>query len=191
MEDEGIKSALELAMERVSKLPELSAEEIARQREKEHLPLGEAIGHRYLEGILAVRELATEAGRHEGDGGRIVRRGLIDCLSGTIGLGNPAAAERALAGLLALAGKGDDAQAAAEWKRTLDAYEMKRADLAEEQAAGARARLAALGISGSAVVPVMERDEGYIRALEGVRRECEPALERLRARLRREAEEAG
>lgn len=190
MEDEGIKSALELAMERVSKLPELSAEEIARQREKEYRPLGEAIGHRYLEGILAAQELAVEAGRHEGEGGRIVRLGLMECLSGAIGLGNPATAERAVAGLGALAGKGDDAEAAAEWKRTLDEFEGRRAALAEDQVAGARERLAALGISGSAVVPVMERDEGYIRALEALRREFEPALERLRARLRREAEEA-
>ncbi|MBN2339605.1 MAG: hypothetical protein JXP48_13845 [Acidobacteria bacterium] len=190
MEDEGIKSALELAMERVSKLPGLSAEEIARQREKEFRPLGEAIGHRYLEGILAAQELAPEAGRHEGDAGRIVRRGLVDSLSGAIGPENRAAAERALAGLLALAGKDEDGEAAAEWARLLGEYEERRAALAEEQAAGARKRLAKLGISGSAVVPVMERDEEYRRALEGVRREFEPALERLRSRLRREAEGA-
>ena len=187
MEEEGIKSALELAMERVAKLPELSAEEIAEQREKEYRPLGEAIGHRYLEGILGAGELAPEAGRHEGNAGRIVRRGLVGCLSGAIGPENRLAADRARAGLLALAGEREDGEAAAEWGRILDEYEARRAALAEEQAAGARARLAVLGISGSAVVPVMERDEGYVTALAARRREFEPALERLRSRLRREA----
>jgi hypothetical protein len=48
VEEERIKSAFEIAMERISDLPELTPEEIAAQNEKKYGPIGKVIAGNYV-----------------------------------------------------------------------------------------------------------------------------------------------
>ena len=57
MKEEKIKSALEIAMEKVSDLPELTREEIEEQKEKEYGPVGDAVAKKYLSGTISDGEL--------------------------------------------------------------------------------------------------------------------------------------
>ena len=86
MEEERIKSALELAMERVAGLPELTPEEIAEQKEKEYRPVGETLGNKYLQGVIDGREMASELSQYRGEPARIVGKSLVSCLRSSIRL---------------------------------------------------------------------------------------------------------
>src|SRR5512137_2431855 len=59
-EEEGIKSAFELAMERISGLPKLTPEEKAEQKEREYAPIGTSIAVKYMDGALADSELPIQ-----------------------------------------------------------------------------------------------------------------------------------
>ena len=100
MEEERIKSAFEIAMERISALPELTAEEIAAQKEKQYRPVGEAIAVRYLNGLISVEEVASELEKYRDEQKRIVERALISSLCSALLIeGNPESAARALCGI--------------------------------------------------------------------------------------------
>ena len=77
MGEEGIKSALEIAMEKISRLPELTPEEIAGQKEREYMPIGEALCQRYLNGAITDKDLSFELEKCHGDKEHIVRRTLV------------------------------------------------------------------------------------------------------------------
>lgn len=186
MEDEGIKSALEIAMERLSGMPELTPEDISEQREKEYRPIGEGLCHKYLQGLLAAVDLAPELNRHEGECGVVVRRSLITCLCRALRLEAPAAADRVIEGVLAIAPatRGLRHKIQTDWMSVFEDYKKGQAALLKEKSAAARERLSRLGIGGSAVTPAMDRDEEYTQALAGLQQSFEPRLEAVRARLR-------
>jgi len=182
VEEERIKSALELAMERISGMPELTPEEKAAQKEKEYAPLGTALAVKYMGGMLDSGELPGALARYEGDAQRIVRRSLIAGLLGELRLDSTEGqVRRAWNGL---------EQVAAAKKDVLDGYMkiVNEFEAAKEQslmefAAAANESLKALGISGAAVRPNLNENEQWKREVERLRQSFEPALERLRQSL--------
>jgi len=186
VDDDRIKSAIEIAMERVSDMPELTPEEIDEQKERELRPVGEAIGNRFLQGMIGEKELRAELGKRRGDSGRMAGRACVAVLSGSIQLEDVPAAQRALDGLLELA-RGrpvfrDGARGA--WERILGEFRQREAAVAREFETRAREAFAARGISGSAIRPNLAADEPYREALGELYRFFEPALEKLRSELR-------
>lgn len=188
MEDEGIKSALELAMERISSLPQLTPQEIAEQKERDNTPVGNALAARYIAGLLSESELPIELSRFDGERRQIILRAMLASLCREIRLGNsPAIARKALLGAAALVPQANSIceESMAGFERILEEFEAAREKRSVEFSARAGRRINELGIRGSSVRPNLNEDEEWKQVLEEIGRECEPKLESLRNELLR------
>lgn len=183
VEEEKVKSALEIAMERISGLPELTPEEIAEQKEKEYRPVGEALANKYLQDIIDVQNIPTELCRHQGDSGRIVRRAFISYLCRSVQLEDSQMAVKALTGLCKLAEdtEGIKEQANAAWIRVQDDFQQLKDQTLQECEVSEKEKLNVLGIFGSAVRPNMTDNESLKKKLSELYRTFEPEMEKLRA----------
>jgi hypothetical protein len=81
-----IKSTLELAMEKVAKMPKLSPEEVRERREREFGPRGRGIARRYLDGALRLTDLEIEICRFQDEDREVVTRTLKSTLCDAIDL---------------------------------------------------------------------------------------------------------
>ncbi|MBW1686316.1 MAG: hypothetical protein JRS35_14780 [Deltaproteobacteria bacterium] len=81
-----IKSSIELAMEKMAKLPKLTKDEIRERQEKEYAPQGQALARDLLTGVLAETRLEVELFKHEDERGRIVRKAFSASLCQAINL---------------------------------------------------------------------------------------------------------
>lgn len=185
MDDGGVKSALELAMERMSNLPDLTPEEIAEQKEKEYRPIGEALGNRYLQNIINGQELLSGLNRYAGEQGAIVRKFLVQTLCDSLQLGNFADAERALKGLYELA-PGDSEfmdDARSVWDRIRTRFEKGVEETERKFQVTAMKTFAGLGISGSAIRANTKGSETFQQAVEELRSYFSTELQRVRSTL--------
>ncbi len=101
-----LKSAFDRAMERVEQVGKLSPEEMRERREAEYTPAGRAIAERYLEHGHE-NLFREEVNKHVGDEGDIISRAALVRLVESIDLTSYETAERAMKGVLALAGESD------------------------------------------------------------------------------------
>jgi hypothetical protein len=183
VEEERIRSALEIAMERISALPELTPEDIAAQKEKEFGPKGEAIAARYMSGLLDDEELFAELDKHRAIQRQIVRHALISSLCQTLRLdGDMTLAGKALSGFSRIApGKASViGKAASDYQSIVHEFDREKQRQSEEIEAMA---LQPLGISGTAVRCNPSENAHWLEALNKLRRAYEPKLERLRDTL--------
>ena len=190
MGEEGIKSALEIAMEKISGLAELTPEEIARQKEREYMPIGEALCKRYLDGAIIDKHLAIELSKYPADQGRIVRRALVSCLCRSIQLEDEPKANKALQGFLCFLASENRALGgvAKDYQRILDEFEKDRQGKYPEFESLSTERLRKLGISGSAVSLNPNEDKSWQAELGRIRNAYEPQLAALRKILMQEAQ---
>jgi len=183
VEEERVKSAFELAMERISGMPELTPEEKAAQKEKEYAPLGTAIAVKYMGGMLDCNELPDALARYEGDAQRIVRRGLVAALCGELRLeNNPGQVRRAWNGLEQVTAAKTDALDG--YAKIVNEFEAAKEKSLLEFASAANESLKVLGISGSAVRVNLNENEQWKQEVERLRQSFEPKLEQLRQSLR-------
>jgi hypothetical protein len=187
VDEERVKSALEIAMERLSSMPELTPEEIAQQKEEEFRPVGQAIGRRYLTGMIDTREMVAELARHGDESERIVRSACISTLCASIRMEDSRAAGNALTGLSSLAENPDAfrEEADSRWNRLWNAYKKREEAAIEEFETEALRTLAAIGISGSAIRPNLGDSESVQAELESLRRSFDRDLETFRSELAR------
>lgn len=193
MKDEKIKSALEIAMEKVSGLPELTREEIEKQKEKEYGPVGDAIGKKYLRGTISDGELPLELTKYSGAQGLIVRRALVAALCRDIGLENDRViGERALRGLKLLASERSETveRIGDEFWEIVDEFISIKEEKFREYEVLTLERLGQLGIAGSAVRPNLNEDEHWKEALHKIQDAFEPRLTDIRNRLMQELQSA-
>jgi hypothetical protein len=185
VEEERIKSALEIAMEKLSGLPELTPEEIVEQKKKEYEPIGEALGNRYMRDMIDGKSLLSELRRHQEDEALIIRQALVSTLSASIGLENLQASEKALEGILeATEGREDwKEKAFSFWNRLSGDFERQLKAKAGELETAAREYLKSLGVSGSAIRPNLAENERVKQRLDDLRRSFDPELEKLKVML--------
>jgi hypothetical protein len=147
-----IKSAWELAMEKVDKLGKLSPEELRHQKEDKWKSIGQGLAEKYLSGS-SLRDLKLELDKHKGEEGELVRVALASRVIDAIELGD---AERlskvveAISGLKLKSGDGlPTARVGMEglFAEYREAEQKKR----HEVETAARAVLHQLRISGSAI----------------------------------------
>jgi hypothetical protein len=190
VEEERIKSALEIAMERISALPELTPEDIAEQKEKQYGPVGEAMAGRYLSGAITEDELSGELNKHT-DQRQIVCFGAVSALCRSLRLDeDPEITARALRGLdrIALGKTSLIEKAGEEFRAVLREFELE----IRTQLQGIESLvLEPLGISGSAVRCNPAVNEPWLEKLGKIRQSHEPRLEKLRAGLLRELRATG
>ena len=184
MEDNRIKSAREIAMEKVARMPDLTPEERRQQKEREFRPRGEAIARRYLAGAIRDAALRTELGKYRGEEGRMVVAAFVSFMCQSIGLEDFDQSHRATEGMRsALANDSDLDEMRKELEETRAKFEQaaRQAYLAFETKE--KERLAGLGISGSAVRPNPNENEGWQQELAEIRLRCAPELDQLKAKL--------
>jgi hypothetical protein len=187
VEEERIKSAFELAMERISELPELTPEEKAAQKEKEYGPIGAGLAVKFMNGTLMARHLPIELKRYEGEPQQIVLRELISNLCREINLENTReAVQKALKGIARIAPEKGDLlkEIEADYLKILAEFESARRLALRKSEASAMEQMKAAGISGSAVRVNLNESEQWNQELDKVRRVYDPGLDRLRTTLR-------
>jgi hypothetical protein len=186
VEEEQIKSALELAMERISAMPELTPEEIAAQKEKEYGPIGTALAVKYMSGAIASGDLPAELNRHSLDRRPVIRRALVSNLCRAI-LADSALeiVMKAFDGMSQIAPEKETFLATMREKVSRILEELKAAEAVSLRKFVdlAYGKLRNLGISGSAVKPNMSESEEWKEELGRIKQVCEPKLENLRKAL--------
>jgi hypothetical protein len=189
LKEEKIKSALEIAMEKVSGLPELTREEIEEQKEKEYGPVGEALAKKYLSGTISDGEISHELDRHTGAEGNIVRRALVAGLCREIRLENEREiGEKVLRGLKQLASEKDKEikRIGDEYRETVEEFIKKKEKESRQFEILAMERFGKLGIAGSAVRLNLNEDANWKEQLYKLQNVYEPRLTDIRNRLMEE-----
>jgi hypothetical protein len=185
LEEEKIKSALELAMERVSRLPELTPEEIAEQKERELRPIGRTISSKYLQDWIDENGLLAELHNYQGEQKSIVRRALVSSLCQSIQLEDISKSEKAFQGLASL-----EKDVTEFWEEIQKTFLQIRRDFEREKQifykkyeSIAKVKLQNAGIRGSAVKPNLIENEDWLRNMNGVCRTYEPKLKEIKDKL--------
>jgi hypothetical protein len=189
LKEERIKSAFEIAMEKLSDLPELTPEEIREQKEKEYGPVGEALARKYLSGSISDSELHLELAGYSGDRGLIIRHSLAESLCRELRLENDGEiGGRALKGLKLLLPENSKAveRIGDEFRNIVDEFSKKKEENSRQFEVMAIERLGKLGIAGSAVRPNLNEDAYWKQHLHEIQNVYEPRLEDIRSRLMRE-----
>jgi hypothetical protein len=184
LEEERVKSALEIVMERISGLPELTPEEIAEQKEKEYRPVGQALANKYLQGQIARDELKAELNGYQGEKGKIAGAALVAALCQSIQLVDIPKAERALHGLASLGVEEKDfeeiqnffLQAHGSLEQDIQIEYKKYEDIVRDE-------LENSGIRGSAVKANLTENDGWLQCLDKMRRAYETILSEIRKKL--------
>jgi hypothetical protein len=146
-----IKSSIELAMEKMAKLPKLTKDEIRERQEKEYAPQGQALARDLLTGVLAETRLEVELFKHEGERGRIVRKAFSASLCQAINLEDAETTAKVCNAIKMLVHDDYLEEAASRLNGVLQDYERQKQQglAAIEEAEGACVR--DLGVSGSAI----------------------------------------
>jgi hypothetical protein len=191
LKEEDIKSAFELAMEKISDLPELTPEEIDEQKKKEYGPVGDAVAKKYLSGTISDWELPLELARHSEAEKRIVRSACIAGLCREMRLENERdVLTKAMKGLKLLAPEKSDAveRIGNGFWEVFNEFAEKREEESRRYEVCAVEKLRKLGISGSAVRPNLGEDADWKEQLRRMQKLYEPRLEEIRIRLKQEVQ---
>ena len=183
MADDRIKSARELAMERLAKISGLTPEEQAEQREKEYGPRGAAIAQKYLQGKVRSRELKSELEHYQDENRVAVRKGLVTALCDAVVIWDGAGSVKAIDGLLAVIDKAELGGIRQEVETIAGDFIREAEQRRTEYVELARQKLAGRGISGAAVWPNVAEDDDWRQDLKkigaGYSEKFEPVKERL------------
>jgi len=147
-----IKSAWELAMEKVDKLGKLSPEEVRQQNEDRARSIGQGLTEKYLSGS-SLRDLKLEMDKHKGEERELVRAALASRLIDAIELGDAERLSKALEAVSGLRLKGEDRLEAAkgEMDGLFGEYREAEQKKRREVETAAWGVLHQLRISGSAI----------------------------------------
>lgn len=176
-----IKSALELAMERMDKVV-ISEGEREAFRQKEILQKAMSLFHRYRDGHLSLNELLREVDRMEERTRAKVREGLVSRWIDALSLYEDH--EKFFKGIELLKGEslGDVKE---EFDRLINQYEAEKGKAKSEGALLLTEALKREGIYGNAVDPNVETSRGFKELLEATDREFSQRVEEVKKALRR------
>ncbi|MFC2069247.1 hypothetical protein ACFLTP_09630 [Chloroflexota bacterium] len=183
MEDKKIKSALEIAMEKVAKMLDLTPQEIRGQKEREYGPRVEVIASRYLSRVLKNRDVAVELSKHQGEEGEIVRKVFLSSLCRAIQLDDADKSRRAIEGIQALDIDFDFEGARGEFEEISSAFNREREKTNQKLEESQREILYGLGISGSAVRPNAKEKVDCQNELNQMRVPYDMRIDKLKDKL--------
>ena len=181
--DDRIKSALEIAMEKVASMAELTPEELNEQTEKEYRPRGEAIASKYLGNTLRGKDLRSELKKYKGKEGEIVRRAFLSALCQSLGLVDMRESLKAIDGIQMV----ETNVNLEEIRREIESVAQEFRQQMEQRYAVyenlEREKLGELWISGSAVRPNLDGSADWQRELTGIQSAYETRLNKVRENL--------
>ena len=184
MAEDRVKSAREIALEKIARIADLSPEELAKQKHSEFGPRGEAIARKYLDGTIRGTDLQRELGKYHGDDGQIVRRAFISSLGKSVELLDAARSRKAMEGARLIAGED------VRFEELKKEYEQILAEFEQQTQQGSivfetreRERLREIGVSGSAIRHNVKESAGWQQELSRIRQAHDVRLDKLRERL--------
>jgi hypothetical protein len=179
-----IKSAWELAMEKVEKLGKLSPEELQRQKTEKFGSIGQGLAEKYLSG-LTLRDLKLELDKHKGEERELVRAALAPKLIDAIELGDAERLLKVVEAMLGLKLKNEELEAVKDEIEGLFAeYREAEQKKRREVETAARGVLHQLRISGSAIGSVNpEIVPEWKNELDKIAQPYRERLDGLKARL--------
>jgi hypothetical protein len=178
-----IKSSIELAMEKMAKLPKLTKDEIRERQEKEYRPQGQAIARKFLTGALEETRLEIELFRHEDERGEIVRKAFSESLCQSIDLEDAETTARVLKGIKVLAHDDHLEETASRLDGILRDYERQKqqemAAIEEAESAGVRD----LGVAGSAIRLNPRKNERWQQRWSELQQAFRPKVDEIKQEL--------
>jgi hypothetical protein len=177
-DDNELKSAFDIAMERAQKLGGLSAEDKKRLREGELSEVGQALGKRYLSG-LPIRDVELELGKYKEDR-QILIRYIVAFLVDKISLTEPGDVERVLE---AISHFSESPKVIEDIRGLISEYrkavEQSRQEIQSKLGTARRKELARKGISGSAVELAIEASPEWLEVKQGLDTSYQKRLKRI------------
>ena len=181
-DNDKIKSALEIALEKAERLGSFSGEEKQRRKAEEMASAGESLARRYLNGAT-LHEVEAELAAREAHEQPAVRDRLLSCLLDEINLSAGSGNDRILAAIAPISG---DAEPATTLKDLLrghqHALEQARRENAGPLETAKIKELEQKGISGSAVEPAIETSDGWVQARQVLDLHFEQRLDEIKRR---------
>ena len=171
-----IKSAWEIALEKVEKLGKLSPEELKRQQEEKYALIGQVLADKYLGG-LDLWQLEVELDKYSGEERVLLRKVVASKLAQTIELGNYERLGRVIEGISYLKQKEKSREIGDEIGQLFQEYKQAEQKGREEMEKSAREILHQLRISGSAIGAVNPKAIGKWQ--QDLDRLAQPYRERL------------
>jgi hypothetical protein len=178
-ENEKLKSALEIALERAQKLGGMSSEEKQKLKDEKLESVGLALSKRYLKG-LPIRDVEMELTKYKADRKTVVRY-LLSYLVDGIDMNEPDTAERVLEAVQHFSG----APTAEKIRSIINEYQsaMKQAWQKSQETLGAAKikELKQMGISGSAVMPAIETSAEWQRTKQKLNSDYKKRLDETKS----------
>ena len=178
-----IKSSIELAMEKMAKLPKLTKEEIRERREREYAPLGRSIAERFLTGALAETRLEVELFEHGDERGEIMREAFSESLCRSLDLEDAGKAAKVLEAIEALVHDDQLEETAGRLDGILRDYERQKKQELRALEQTERARVRDLGVSGSAVRLNLRENERWRQRWSELQQAFRPKLDEIKQEL--------
>ncbi len=175
-----IKSAWEIAMEKVKGLGKLSPEELRRKKEEEFALKGKTLANKYLCG-LDLWQLGVELDKYKGEDRDLMRQSTISSMVMEIKLEDHPDQSRTLDALIYLRGEEKVESFTRDLAGLVREYSAVIERVRKDAEGEGRKILQQLGISGSAVAEINPKAQtkGY-QALEEVMQPYQERLERLK-----------
>ncbi len=183
MEDKRIKSALEIAMEKVAKMADLTPQEIREQKEREYGPRGEVTASRYLSHVLKNTDVVVELSKYQGEEEQIVRKAFLSSLCQAIQLDDADKSRRAIEGIQALDIDFDFEGVMGEFKEISSAFSREGDKTYQKLEESQKETLSGLGISGSAVRPNVKEKADCQNELNQMRTPYDMRIAKLKAKM--------
>jgi hypothetical protein len=167
-EKDRIKSALEIAMEKVQRFGGLSNEEKQKIKSDELATAGNNLSQRYLNG-LPIRDMETDLLKHKEEDRPIISRHILSHLLDSIDIRQISQDDRVLTAIDYLSGNSDIAHGIMDLHQEYTgALERARLDNLSSLESAKREELKRRGISGSAVEPAIENSPEWIQVQQGL-----------------------
>ena len=183
MEDQEIKSALELAMEKIAKMSEPTPEELMEQKEREYKPRGESIANKYLEKTFREADLETELGKYQDKEGEIVRKAFLLTLCQSIELEDMEKGRRAIEGIQILKRDGYLEEIRREIEKFFREFHQERQQRHDVLEKSENRKLEHLGIRGSAIKTNLENKEDWQQELDKIQLTYKPRIDKLKEKV--------
>ncbi|MFC1906968.1 hypothetical protein ACFLW8_02670 [Chloroflexota bacterium] len=185
MEDPVIKSALEIAMEKIARMQKLTSEEIIEQQEREYKPRGEAITGKYMGSMLKAADLDTGLDKYHSAEREIVKKAILSSLVQSISLENNEKSQRAIAGMIMLAPKVDLEEISTEVSAILAEFLQEKDRKYIMYEAAEQEKLRRLGISGSAIKAKLNGTQDWQNVLQETHQIYDLRLTNIKGKLSR------
>jgi hypothetical protein len=182
-ENDRIKSALEIAMEKAQKLGDLSEDEKQRQKDEALVTVAEALAKRYLDG-LPLNDIDMELAKHKGEEQGIARKHLLSHLVNYISIGQDSINEKILAAIVHILPESELIENIGDLLHEcrID-MDKARQDNLGKLGAEKRSELEQKGISGSAVEPAIETSSAWRQIEQELSSHYEQRLDEIKRNL--------